>query len=690
MNATETMSKVSLKIAGNLRNFQENWTKITSDPIILNHIRGYKLEFVKDTPPFQFFRPRPLEFSLKEQEVIKNELMKFLDKGVIEIVSHSPGQYVSNIFLRPKREEGSYRVILNLKSLNRFIQYHHFKMDVFESVLPLISAGCFMQSVDIKDAYYCVPVARADRKFLRFSYDGVLYQFTCIPNGLASGPRIYTKICKPVFATLRKMGVSITGYIDDSLIVSDTKSEAKEAGEKTTKLLQDLGFIINWEKTVLEAAHQREYLGFVIDSERMVVLLPERKQESLRSMCSSMVGSNRVQIIRTVATLIGLMVAALPAVDYGQLHYRALERDKIEALKLNRGDYDGVMSLSDDALMDVQWWIENIDQAKRQISRGKPSYVLTSDASFGGWGGYLKGKRAGGRWTQEEVQTAGQSINYLELLAGFFVLRSFRHRIGGQHVRLRMDNTTAIAYINHMGGVKSHKCNELVKELWQWCQDNDIWVSAAHIPGHENVEADYESRNFDDDKEWMLNRNIFARVVDDLGEVEIDLFASRLNKRLPTYVSWRPDPFALYVDAFSGSWKNAKCYLFPPFSLIGRCLRKITDDETEATVIVPLWTTRNWFPMLLKMLVKPPIVLPRVRNLLTLPPYGKPHPLIHRMTLVACRLSGLRSRSLEFRRELPRLSQPPGSHLLSHNMERILRDGRSFVTEGVVIQFKQM
>ena len=82
--------------------------------------------------------------------------------------------------------------------------YHHFKMDTISTVLNLVTKDCFMANVDIKDTYYSVPIKISDQRYLKFEYNGNLYKFTCLPNGLSSGPRKFTKLLKPPMAALRK------------------------------------------------------------------------------------------------------------------------------------------------------------------------------------------------------------------------------------------------------------------------------------------------------------------------------------------------------------------------------------------------------------------------------------------------------------------------------------------------------
>ena len=93
----------------------------------------------------------------------------------------------SQIFLEPISED-SFRMILNLNRLNENIPYIHFKMETIKSI---------MTKVDIKDAYCSVPILLEHHKYLKFYFRGKLYQFTCLPNGLCSGPRKFTKLLKP-------------------------------------------------------------------------------------------------------------------------------------------------------------------------------------------------------------------------------------------------------------------------------------------------------------------------------------------------------------------------------------------------------------------------------------------------------------------------------------------------------------
>ena len=254
---------------------------------------------------------------------------------------------------------------------------------------------------------------------------------------------------------------------------------------------------------------------------------------------------------------------------------------------------------------------------------------------------------------------------------------------------MNIDNTTAVAYIAHMGGSKSVACNELAKQLWTWCISRQIWVSVAHLRGVENVVADRKSRVFHDETEWMLNREIFHTLCTEYVP-SIDLFASRLNAQLPRYVSWQPDPGAEYIDALSIDWGPLNFYAFPPFSIIANCLQKIIQDKAEGIIIVPKWPTRPWFPQLLNMLIDFPTILPSGENLITLPGTDRVHQLNASLVLIACRVSGMRLRTKEFQQQLPTSSWHPGVIQQRTNTTATSRDGYCFVVRNKLITCRQM
>ena len=129
--------------------------------LILSDVLGASIELSAN--PSQHRLPGHA-FNEHEYPVVHQEIQKLIQKGVIMKVKYSPGQIVSGIFLLPKKD-GNIRLILNLKSFNEFVTRHHFKMDSPQAIIKLVTPNCFMASIDMKDAYYSIPVKNEeDRK----------------------------------------------------------------------------------------------------------------------------------------------------------------------------------------------------------------------------------------------------------------------------------------------------------------------------------------------------------------------------------------------------------------------------------------------------------------------------------------------------------------------------------------------
>ncbi|PJE77915.1 hypothetical protein CI610_03152 [invertebrate metagenome] len=151
-----------------------------------------------------------------------------------------------------------------------------------------------------------------------------------------------------------------------------------------------------------------------------------------------------------------------------------MEADKVNALVLSDGDYDSLVSLSTDSVCEIVWWQENVVRLNgKPISYKDPAVVVTTDASLEGWGAVMDGISIGGQWSAEESK---HFINFLELKAIQLALLSFCKTMVDVHVAIRSDNTTAISYINNLGGSKS-SLFILSKSIWIWCQERDIVLS---------------------------------------------------------------------------------------------------------------------------------------------------------------------------------------------------------------------
>ena len=468
--------------------------------------------------------------------------------------------------------------------------------------------------------------------------DGQLFQFMVLPNGYTGGPRKFTKLLKPVLASLRKREIPLAAFLDDLIIFGNGFKECRENILAVLNLLQELGFVINSKKSVFVPSTCLEFLGVVINSITMEVTLTEGKKVAIKELCSQTLAAKKVTI-RHVARLLGKFSSSLVAVPEGKLHFRYLDKNKTTELIRRKGKFDKNMTLIAEAREEIHWWRENILDSYSPILRENPSITISTDASSLGWGASCEGRETGGLFTEEEKEI---HINVLESKAVLFGLKSLCGHIECKHIKVLVDNTATVGAINNMGSSKSLSLHREIKEIWDWTLEQRNWITASHIPGVLNVEADAESRKNETRTEWKLNSELFHYTIDSLNfNPTIDIFASRTNTQLSRFFSYRPDPQAEVINAFTVDWHGIDFYAFPPFICIGRVLQKIRQDKATGILIVPDWANQNWYNIFSRMVIREILLSPR-EDLLHLPSDLKErHPLYKHLHLRAALVTGI-------------------------------------------------
>ena len=208
-------------------------------------------------------------------------------------------------------------------------------------------------------------------------------------------------------------------------------------------------------------------------------------------------------------------------------------------------------------------------------------------------------------------------INYKELFAVKLALSQLADSFKDCYLLLRIDNTTAIAYVNKMGGLRHEKYNILARDIWQWAEKRKIVLKATYDPSKENQEADRLSRMLNEDAEWSLSDEVFVKITENFGFRLIDLFASAENKKCDRYVSWLPDPQAFQIDAFTMPWNDVFFYAFPPFVTVLRTLEKILQDKARGIIVVQRWGNQPWYPLFERLVIRKMIFGPDINLLIS-------------------------------------------------------------------------
>jgi hypothetical protein len=610
-----------VEIGARLSLFAYRWSKVTDDPWVLDTVTdGLKIDFISE--PFQRSSPRDVSMPGDMQAVCQAEICSLLKKGAIEEIMDGSAGFLCSFYCVPKKM-GGFRPIVNLKPLNSFVKYEHLKMENLETVRFLVRKGDWFVKLDLKDAYLTVPIQNSQKKYLRFKWNGRIFQFKCMAFGLAPAPRVFTKLLKVVVAFLRKQGIRLVVYLDDFLIMNESEEGARADLKSMLDILEFLGFLINWEKSVTNPANIMEYLGMIVDSNKLSFSLPITKVQDVKLLCKKALASGTVPL-RAVASILGNFTWAIPTIPFAQSHYRSMQHFYITEVKKAGGNLNVKCSLSSESRSDLEWWVFNLEKSNgKDFFPRNPDIEIFSDASLSGWAAVCNGVATRGPWTTSH---ADLHINHLELTGALYALQSFVGEAQGLSVRIYLDNSTAVCYINKGGGTRSSDLTKIAKRLTEFCEHRNLTIEAINLPGVMNIEADRESRSECDSSDWLLNRLVFNSL-SNIWPVNIDLFSSYWNAQVPSFVSWRPQPEATAVNAFSLNWFDYVGYAFPPFALVPKCLEKIRREKANLVMVCPVWPSQPWFPILLELTCDVPVLLRPSRDLLV-SATGETHPLL--------------------------------------------------------------
>ena len=554
-------------------------------------------------------------------------------KRAIEHAPQSPGFY-SPLFVVQK-DSGAWRPIIDLSTLNTYIVSQHFHMETPQSVLRSIRQGDWMISLDLRNAYLQVPIHPESRRYLRFTMGGVPYQFRVLCFGLTTAPRVFTRLMAPISAILHRYGIRMLRYLDDWLILAESRTACTQARDRLLHLCEELGLQVNHRKSSLVPSQDMTYLGMQILSVRFVAKPTETRVVNLLNIIEEFLSSPDPPAALW-RRLLGHLSSLTLLVKGGILRMRSLQL-RLRSKWNFRDDY---LRISWDPLCqeDLLWWSWAIQNREGvDLSLPVPDLSFYSDASDVGWGAIIGEHQVSGVCTPSQKEL---SINLREMMAVQNGLLWFSSLLRGKTIALFCDNVTTVAYLRRSGSTRSQVLFLKAREILLWIESMQITILPQFIQGSLNTRADLLSRpNLVIGSEWTLHQEMVQDLLHQWPAI-IDLFATSLTARLPVFFAPAWEPKAAGVDAFLQPWDNLQAYAFPPIAIIKRVLLKLrASHHCDLTLIAPFWPQREWFPDLLELLSDIPIELPKRRDLLRQPHFHRFHKNLQMLRLTAWRLS---------------------------------------------------
>ena len=228
-------------------------------------------------------------------------------------------------------------------------------METQGSVRSAIRSQEWAVLIDIRDAYLHVPMHQAVRKYLRFVVNKKVYQFTCLPFGLATSPRKFTKLLRPVVSLLRQQGVKLHVYLDDWLIRADTLEQAQLHAQTTIRVLQFLGWIIKFEKSDLTPSQDFQFIGMQFNTRRFTVAPLPKMCLKVQSVHQHWMANPNITA-RDLHRLLGMLVFMASLVRRGRLRLRPVQWWAATAWCQRTGNWSDRIQVPQWVLSEVAWW----------------------------------------------------------------------------------------------------------------------------------------------------------------------------------------------------------------------------------------------------------------------------------------------------------------------------------------------
>ena len=571
--SADTPSPENDSLAGRLQRFAPAWSSIAPSRWQRVLQKGYHWTW-KSKPP-----TLSLPKLLVQSKALQVEVQALLEKGAIYPVSPEPC-FLAKIFAIPK-PNGKVRLILDVSRLNEFIFVPELSFKNHGSFRKALVPPAWVVTLDLKEAYYHVPMHPRLHKFLALTCWGKLFYFKVLPFGLSPAPWVFQSLMSFPITRLQTEGVKVLSYLDDVVIWNPCKRTLLEHSHRAIETLSGLGFSINLEKSELVPSRTITWLGIQWDALAGTWALPPAFRLSITEQAASIIEANQV-CRRGWEKLLGSIAFAAQVspvarrLRHSLLKFRHLPgpEDRDRLVPLPRALRNPLLP----------WLAPTLLAAPAPLHNPPVSYRLWTDASKTGWGALgSDGRLARGAWSRK---TAESHINLLEWLA---VIRAFLFlKLQNHHVLVLSDNACVVGSAKKLGS-KSPQVHRQVHKFLKLAERTKCTFEFRHIRGRENVVADSLSRNTPQEDEWSIPSEEFRRLESNHGrKLQVDLFATPVNKKVANYFCPFSYPLAAGKDAYSKDLNQFdQIYAFPPPNQAARLLEFLQSYHGGGLLILP-------------------------------------------------------------------------------------------------------
>eukprot|EP00667_Euglena_gracilis_P006679 EG_transcript_6737 len=489
-------------------------------------------------------------------------------------------------------------MISDCREINQQFQVKPFKLDHIQHIFPVLEKGHWAAKIDLKDAYFHIPLSPGLRPFLRHQVGGQTWEFQTGCFGLNVMPQIFMSVMKTFEKLWRKRGIQVFIYLDDILLEAPTQNILQNHLNRVVKDLLNSGFKINVKKSTLQPTQVVTHLGFQLNFQGGKLQVPPQKVKTIKKELGKIVKKDYMSK-RQLAAIFGQIRCNLMALPFLRAFTDTLANFLVAK---STAPWDSKHPISQEIKAQLREIKTLLDTWGGRPFPQNATRELHSDSSTHAWGGLdiHTGEIVQEFWRKDSIL----HINVKELSAAISTVKSLSKP--GETVSLSVDNQVIYYYLTKGGGRKD-PFNKMLRPFFKWCMEHQVNLQVNWVPSKECL-ADPISRWEMDRGDYSLDPQLFQwlrQQFQNFINLETDLFASPGNKKLPNFVARWPHWEATAVNALQCPLDNmGDLYANPPWSIIQKFLPRLKMfPQTKVLMVTPYWDSATWWPQLIKMKV---------------------------------------------------------------------------------------
>ena len=590
---------------GSVRAAIGRWEELGCSPEVLRWIRS-GVNIVFNSQPRPFFHSGQVIETAEAREAWERLRAEYVAIGVMEQVD-GPGDYCSAAFIIPKKTPGKFRLIVDLRPLNRYCTAPPTAYDDLRSLGEWLDPGAHLVDFDLKHGYFHLAIEPEYWKYFTFNIDGKYFRMKALPFGWSCSPAIFNTFMHELRRCVLSdapTGTKWRHYLDDVLLSAPTRSRAKRLARHVRGALEELGVWVAEENSHWTPRQEIDVLGLHVCTRTGLLTVPVDKLRELKVLAKhllTLAKSNKLHVSkRVVARFTGKAVAVMLAIRPALFFLRAV----FDCMK-RQPNWNGFVKLSRLALRDIAWW-----KALPSRWNGKviwsPSQqvVVCTDASNVAWAGVVKlhdkNVFAHGLWTVHETD---MHITAKELSAFYLTLLSVP-TLRRCEVLWLSDSTVALGAVKKLSS-SARDMMKIMRPLFWLMADRDLTVTGSYVTSEAN-EMDHLSR-FGDNDAWELVDWAWVKVEAWFGPHSYDRFANMHNCKCRLYNSQFADPGSSGIDGLDQpvqSWREHNNWCNPPWALLPQLSKFLSMHSGIAcTVLCPTWKGEAWYKALQRLAI---------------------------------------------------------------------------------------